>query len=84
MMKVSELIAALSQFDGDLLVITEGCDCYGKAGLVTAFDGNVLIERPPQCRQCHVDLELVIAMEPYSPQHWQCPECDGTYCIEEV
>lgn len=31
-MKVKELIELLNQFDPEVEVITEGCDCYGDVG----------------------------------------------------
>lgn len=37
----------------------------------------------PKCERCKVDLELVDAHEPWSDEHYQCPQCDGTYNIEE-
>lgn len=32
LMKVKELIELLNQFDPEVEVITEGCDCYGDVG----------------------------------------------------
>lgn len=46
---VSELIERLRQFDGSLLVITEGCDCWGEAADVDTvenlFNDGLLVVR---------------------------------------
>ena len=48
-MKVRELIDALSRFDAEWEVITEGCDCYGDVGGVeeSATQLDMGVGRPP-------------------------------------
>jgi hypothetical protein len=40
-MRVKELIAELQKFDGDLEVITEGCDCDGDVGSVQLIPAEI-------------------------------------------
>jgi hypothetical protein len=46
-MKVKELIEELGKFNGELEVITEGCDCFGGTDRLEIFQGHLVIARPP-------------------------------------
>jgi len=37
-----------------------------------------------KCPKCKVELELVKADEPWHPDYYICPECDGTFNLEEL
>lgn len=38
-----------------------------------------------QCPHCGKGVLLLIpAFEPFYPDHYQCNECDSTYCIEQI
>ena len=39
---------------------------------------------PRLCRFCKKsDVQRVQGYEPYTTEHWACPRCDSTYCLEE-
>jgi len=44
-------------------------------------DKPLKIKMNPKCTKCHVDLAHICAVYPWSDEEWQCPECDGTWCI---
>lgn len=37
----------------------------------------------PKCETCDVELEFNHGAEPWTDEHYSCPQCDGTYNIEE-
>jgi len=36
----------------------------------------------PTCLTCKCELDLIQGNHPYDVDHYQCPECDGTYPIK--
>ena len=44
-MTVGQVIEALQEYDRDLIVVTEGCDCMGYVGQILKVGGEVVLER---------------------------------------
>jgi hypothetical protein len=34
------------------------------------------------CERCNAACELVQGTVPWDVEHWICPNCDSTYCVE--
>jgi len=41
------------------------------------------LPQPPKLCQCGETLHISKGNEPYTPEHWICPQCDSTYVREE-
>lgn len=52
---VDELIKKLKEFDGNMLVYSEGCDCWGNiVNVVVSEENTVLIERDDNAMESSV------------------------------
>lgn len=75
-------------------VIKNRCPyCNEGAMIAIVTDDKVLYYQCDECNSAHKrtcphcstgSLELINAVEPITPEHWQCSQCDSTISKDEV